>query len=845
MTTAIQILGNNALAADTPLAVGMRGTGGNPRSFTTGHRVGGDLVIKGGINPHYFVVFDFSGLGGDTLTVIVNGTANVLTEGAQWTAATDNATTAASLAAAINGLSAGVTYVESIADNTRYTPFIDESVWQFRLETSDGANLRLDGSSGAIAGGLDGGVVCPSGGARSTAIGFGVSAGNDSHVVGDSVNATSAVDCIALGSSAAVTTDCVSIGNRGTNAGGGNNVILIGHDSTTTVGGVCIGNTSTISGGTSAVLVGNNASVAAAGSVGVGHLATITGAGVRSVAIGQQAGSVAADSVCLGSLTNSNTAQTFQVGSRVASGTQINTVRFQNDETAPTAVTIEGAVAGNTVDLAGGNLIIRPGTGRGAATPSTVVIQTPTAGASSATPQTQTTRVTINESNATFTGAVKGGTITGVGSPGDLFFGNTSTGKFVWDANGGPSGQGILQLQNIAGAATCNIDTNTGTGSLAIGGTGNAIATGANSVAIGSVASTAAVASAVAVGQGATVGGGNGIALGQGTSAAGDTIALGTGANATQANHLGIGSSSVNITTIAFGAGDANDGVLPDVTLRPTDNNDGVTPNRDGADLTVRSGLGTGTGVASSLIFQTSTPVGAGISGHTATTRMVLVDGASSEVILGGEDTATASPGSTLLRQTDIITTADTAGPSMTIRSGGGTGNAAGSQLIFQTPDATASGTTQQSFTTQMTIDENGVNVPSLSMASLSLTEANGQQTIVDTASATTGTLSGATATLSSLIPAGCMVVGITTRVITAITGATGYDVGDGTTQDAYGANIGIGLGTTSDITDATISAAPLYTAATDVVLTALGSNFTGGDVRVTVHYIQLVAATS
>lgn len=120
----------------------------------------------------------------------------------------------------------------------------------------------------------------------------------------------------------------------------------------------------------------------------------------------------------------------------------------------------------------------------------------------------------------------------------------------------------------------------------------------------------------------------------------------------------------------------------------------------------------------------------------------------------------------------------------------------------------------------------------------------NGQVINVRSAETALTGLSGATATATSLIPAGSLVLGVSCRVTTAITGATTFDVGDGSDVDAFGAAIAIALDTTTDLTDSTITAAPIYASATNVVLTANGSNFTGGAVRVTVHYMTITPAT-
>lgn len=112
--------------------------------------------------------------------------------------------------------------------------------------------------------------------------------------------------------------------------------------------------------------------------------------------------------------------------------------------------------------------------------------------------------------------------------------------------------------------------------------------------------------------------------------------------------------------------------------------------------------------------------------------------------------------------------------------------------------------------------------------------------TAVDTATA----MSGATVTLSNLIPAGCFLIGVSVYVDTAITGATSFDVGDGTDADRWGDNIAVAADTTTSLADLVGTGPAVFTAANDVVLTAVGSNFTAGAVTVTVHYLDITAGT-
>lgn len=123
----------------------------------------------------------------------------------------------------------------------------------------------------------------------------------------------------------------------------------------------------------------------------------------------------------------------------------------------------------------------------------------------------------------------------------------------------------------------------------------------------------------------------------------------------------------------------------------------------------------------------------------------------------------------------------------------------------------------------------------------------HGQETYVDHAEQETGVLAGATVTLTGLVPAGCILLGITCRVTTLITGAATWDAGDGTTADLFANDMALAAGTTSGLADhkATWTAPKVYLAAGDVVFTANGGNFSGGKIRATAHFMKLTPPTS
>ena len=101
-------------------------------------------------------------------------------------------------------------------------------------------------------------------------------------------------------------------------------------------------------------------------------------------------------------------------------------------------------------------------------------------------------------------------------------------------------------------------------------------------------------------------------------------------------------------------------------------------------------------------------------------------------------------------------------------------------------------------------------------------------------------TSAGSSVTAASLIPAGSFVIGVTVRVLTTVTGPTGFDVGDGIDVDRWGNSILVAAGTVTNIQSFTSGAVTTFPAANDVVITSDGVDFTGGSIRITVHYTQL-----
>lgn len=98
----------------------------------------------------------------------------------------------------------------------------------------------------------------------------------------------------------------------------------------------------------------------------------------------------------------------------------------------------------------------------------------------------------------------------------------------------------------------------------------------------------------------------------------------------------------------------------------------------------------------------------------------------------------------------------------------------------------------------------------------------------------TESALSGASVATSLQIPDRAIVFGVHSRVTDAITGATSFSVGDGTTADKFGSLIGVTL----DSTNIGVVTPTPYFSATDIVLTPAGGNFTDGEVKLVMHYM-------
>jgi hypothetical protein len=97
--------------------------------------------------------------------------------------------------------------------------------------------------------------------------------------------------------------------------------------------------------------------------------------------------------------------------------------------------------------------------------------------------------------------------------------------------------------------------------------------------------------------------------------------------------------------------------------------------------------------------------------------------------------------------------------------------------------------------------------------------------------------LAGAVSTTAAIIPDKAVVLGVTGRVLTEITGATGWSLGVTGSPDRYGTGYGMGAGS---FAHGVTGQPQAYYGQTALAVTAEGGAFTGGTVRLAVHLLEL-----
>ncbi len=119
----------------------------------------------------------------------------------------------------------------------------------------------------------------------------------------------------------------------------------------------------------------------------------------------------------------------------------------------------------------------------------------------------------------------------------------------------------------------------------------------------------------------------------------------------------------------------------------------------------------------------------------------------------------------------------------------------------------------------------------------------NGASVMVSITELVASALSGTTVTLSGAIPANVLVLACSVRVITAITGATAYEIGSNIANvtsplQQFGSGLNPALGSTNI---GMVGPCPNYAAA-NIIITATTGTFTGGALRLALTYCSFGA---
>jgi len=145
---------------------------------------------------------------------------------------------------------------------------------------------------------------------------------------------------------------------------------------------------------------------------------------------------------------------------------------------------------------------------------------------------------------------------------------------------------------------------------------------GGNNVVIGQN-SSAAISTGTAVGFNADVTTG-GVALGANanTTAGNNSIAIGSSATTTASNQMVVGSNTqAPIAQVVLGSGVADTTAIAQLLLTTTN---GSGTDNHAADLVLQSGLSTGAGAVTDMLFKTPDVLGSGTTTQTAVTRLTL-----------------------------------------------------------------------------------------------------------------------------------------------------------------------------------------------------------------------------
>jgi hypothetical protein len=132
--------------------------------------------------------------------------------------------------------------------------------------------------------------------------------------------------------------------------------------------------------------------------------------------------------------------------------------------------------------------------------------------------------------------------------------------------------------------------------------------------------------------------------------------------------------------------------------------------------------------------------------------------------------------------------------------------------------------------------------------------QANGQKLTLDSASeivdmaTATGTGTGTVTSTTAMVPAGALILGVTSRVLTVLTGAslTTWSLGVAGATTRYATGIALTAGTTTTMANHLVTVSPIFVAtAVGLVFTAAAGVFSTGTVRITTHFLKAVVSVN
>ena len=100
---------------------------------------------------------------------------------------------------------------------------------------------------------------------------------------------------------------------------------------------------------------------------------------------------------------------------------------------------------------------------------------------------------------------------------------------------------------------------------------------------------------------------------------------------------------------------------------------------------------------------------------------------------------------------------------------------------------------------------------------------------------------SGTTVNAATPVPANCILFGVSTRVVTSVTGAPAFNVGTAGNATLFGGSLGVSAGATNF---GLIGPTPEYSTTT-LVVASTGAAFTGGTIRLAIHVLVLQPSQS